>query len=200
MNGQQDSTKGFGGVISNVNVCQPAINLRCFTSDECLRIVELAGKRESREARIGESSNPVLDVSVRRVRISRLYPDHETNWVFRKLGALIEAVNQVYRFELAGLFEAVQVAHYGPGGHYDWHMDLGAKPAISTRKLSITVQLSEETDYDGGELEFMDTKLLAPKEKGTVIIFPSFLIHRIRPVTRGNRISMFTWITGPSFR
>ena len=64
----------------------------------------------------------------------------------------------------------MQVATYKDGGHFDWHMDVGADK-LSLRKLSATIQLSNPDDYDGGELEFMGQEILAPKERGTAIVF-----------------------------
>ncbi|MCK6649860.1 MAG: 2OG-Fe(II) oxygenase, partial [Bacteroidia bacterium] len=70
------------------------------------------------------------------------------------------------------------------------------------RKLSISVQLSDAVEYEGGELQFMINQniVTAPKEKGTAIIFPSFALHRVLPVTKGNRMSIVGWIAGPAYR
>ena len=72
----------------------------------------------------------------------------------------------------------------------------------TTRKLSITVQLSDATEYEGGELQFMVNQniITAPKEKGTAIIFPSFCLHRVTPVIKGSRKSIVGWIAGPPYR
>ena len=90
---------------------------------------------------------------------------------------------------------------YGSEDHFDWHLDFGPG-AISERKLSITVQLSDEDAYEGGDLEFMVNKeyVKAPREQGTVIVFPSFIMHRVTPVTKGTRESIVGWIAGPPFR
>ena len=86
-------------------------------------------------------------------------------------------------------------------GFFEWHMDFGAGN-ISNRKLSITVQLSDPEEYEGGELQFMINQniITAPKEKGTAIIFPSFALHRVTPVTSGVRKSIVGWIGGPPYK
>jgi PKHD-type hydroxylase len=91
------------------------------------------------------------------------------------------------------------------GGKYDWHQDtFWLNPTLNHRKLSITVQLSEPQDYKGGEFEIdpeygvLDQEVV--KQRGTVLIFPSFLRHRVTPVTSGVRKSLVCWVEGPKFR
>lgn len=92
--------------------------------------------------------------------------------------------------------------HASEKGHYDWHEDwvpFSTKPYH--RKLSITVQLSDADEYEGGEFEINDVTL--PdwiQEKGTVLIFPSFMKHRVKPVTKGVRRSLVAWFEGPRWR
>jgi PKHD-type hydroxylase len=80
-------------------------------------------------------------------------------------------------------------------------MDFGAGE-ISHRKLSLTVQLSDPAHYEGGVLQFMlNQKIVdAPKERGTVIVFPSFMMHRVTPVERGVRRSLVGWVSGHPYR
>ena len=90
-------------------------------------------------------------------------------------------------------------------GHYDWHYDtFWANPTTYDRKISIVIQLSESEDYVGGNLQF-DAQYPQPnaeeiRQKGTVIVFPSFLVHRVTPVLSGVRKSLVTWIQGPKFK
>jgi PKHD-type hydroxylase len=80
-------------------------------------------------------------------------------------------------------------------------MDFGTGE-LSNRKLSITVQLSDPDEYEGGELQFMVNQNIftAPKDKGTAIIFPSFALHRVTPITKGSRKSIVGWISGAPYR
>jgi len=95
--------------------------------------------------------------------------------------------------------------HADENGHYDWHFDtFWGNPTAYDRKLSVVVQLSDPGDYEGGEFE-IDPQYEPPnaehlKTRGTVIVFPSFIRHRVTPVTRGTRKSLVTWIQGPKFR
>lgn len=85
-------------------------------------------------------------------------------------------------------------------GHYDWHHDIDWNAFVGTdRKLSVTVQLSDAEEYSGGDFTFgevvcPDQKL---KDKGTVLVFPSYLRHKVEPVTKGKRKSLVAWFQGP---
>ena len=113
---------------------------------------------------------------------------------------LFQGVNKNYGFDIRGFGDALQVARYTEGDYYDWHMDIG-KGNSSTRKISISIQLSDPADYEGGDLEFFGmADFQPPRGLGTAIAFPTFLAHRVKPVTRGVRLSLVTWIAGPPFR
>ena len=97
--------------------------------------------------------------------------------------------------------------------HYDWHID-GSFNSLDEnnyyRKVSTVVNLSDPKDYEGGDLEFYDylrpnakgkflsTKLF--KKRGSIISFPSFIYHRVKPVTKGTRHSLVIWHRGPQFK
>jgi PKHD-type hydroxylase len=72
----------------------------------------------------------------------------------------------------------------------------------SPRKLSMVLQLSDPSEYDGGDLEFyvQSEPIKAEKKKGIVYVFPSWVLHRVTPVTRGTRRSLVMWIAGPKFK
>lgn len=83
---------------------------------------------------------------------------------------------------------------YGLGGHYTWHTDVGPGE-YSKRKLSITVQISNPADYLGGTLQFHRGHSIdrADRRRGSCTIFPSFLLHRVKPVFFGTRIALVGW-------
>ena len=87
-------------------------------------------------------------------------------------------------------------------GHYDWHHDVHfASQDDLDRKISLSVQLSDEDDYEGGDLEFEEVITSANfRAKGTMVLFPSYLRHRITPVRRGTRYSLVAWFMGPRWR
>ena len=126
----------------------------------------------------------------------------ENDWLYRKLAELaIMTNNQRYLFDILGFQQELQLTRYSKGDFFDWHLDFGPG-GISTRKLSVTVQLSDPDDYEGGDLEFMINQNIvkAPRKKGTVIIFPSFILHRVTPITKGTRQSIVGWVAGPPYR
>ena len=90
-------------------------------------------------------------------------------------------------------------------GKYDWHCDtFWANPTTYDRKISIVIQLTDPSEYEGGDFEIDPQYPQLPAEqikaKGSVIAFPSFLRHRVTPITKGTRRSLVTWIQGPKFR
>ncbi|WP_431166157.1 2OG-Fe(II) oxygenase [Tenacibaculum halocynthiae] len=126
----------------------------------------------------------------------------ENDWIYSKLASLaINTNNERYWFDLLGFHQELQLTRYSEGDFFDWHLDFGAGE-ISARKLSMTIQLSDPNDYEGGDLQFMINKeiVTAPREKGTIVIFPSFIMHRVTPITKGTRQSIVGWVSGPPFR
>ena len=99
--------------------------------------------------------------------------------------------------------EQTQIGRYKSAdkGHYDWHIDAGAPNNGIQRKLSISILLSNPSEFEGGELQFKeieDQKILT--KQGSIVVFPSFIEHRVTPVTKGDRYSAVTWAHGPSFK
>nr|WP_246387555.1 2OG-Fe(II) oxygenase [Chiayiivirga flava] len=168
-----------------------------FSVEECERIVAIArahpGSQGTVDAR-ADAADPI-----RRSTVRFLNPEPASEWIFARLDQAVTRLNAAYAFELQAFAEGVQIASYTDGGHYGWHADLGPG-AFSRRKLSLSVQLSPDADYDGGDLEFLVSRDSAARSQGALIAFPSFLVHRVTPVTRGERWSMVSWIAGPPFR
>ncbi len=94
--------------------------------------------------------------------------------------------------------------HAAEGGHYDWHHDVDWNNTDGfDRKLSVTVQLSDPNDYEGGDFLFGETESPKPelaKPKGTILVFPSYLKHTVTPVTKGVRKSLVAWFQGPKWQ
>jgi PKHD-type hydroxylase len=127
----------------------------------------------------------------------------ETQFIYDRIYEMVKEANEeLWGFDLSGFVENAQYTEYygSDDGKYDWHLDIGYDTDF--RKISITIQLSDEDEYEGGELEFLrgPMPLSAPKEKGVASLFPSYILHRVNNVTSGVRRSIVLWVTGPSFR
>ena len=101
---------------------------------------------------------------------------------------------------LIGLGDELQLLHYRSDdgqGHYDWHVDIGHGTA-ACRKLSLSIMLSPEDKYKGGDLEVDNhgTTVKAFREQGSINMFPSYMLHRVTPVTEGERWVLVIWING----
>jgi PKHD-type hydroxylase len=171
-----------------------------FTPDEVRRIIELSEEFPPEEATVGNYR--AIDGKIRSSIVRWVHPNANNLWFFDRLVTLVGTCNQQrYGFELTGLNEGLQVAEYRPGGFFSWHKDHGPD-AHSIRKLSVTVQLSDPGDYDGGDMEFLagPRAEVAPKALGTAIIFPSYVMHRVMSIERGSRRSVVGWFSGPPYR
>lgn len=89
----------------------------------------------------------------------------------------------------------------GNSGHYDWHKDTFPPENGIQRKLTCVILLNDSSEFEGGILQFkgMEDQILLEK-RGSIIVFPSFIEHKVTPVTKGVRYTAVTWATGPSFR
>ena len=127
----------------------------------------------------------------------------QTAWLYQRLEQMVLQLNeQFFRYELYGLSESFQytVYHGAQGGHFDWHKDHG-NAREEPRKISLSLQLSQSDDYEGCDLELQgDHVQAAPRSRGTLIAFPSYMLHRVTPIVSGIRKSLVVWAAGPEFR
>jgi PKHD-type hydroxylase len=169
-----------------------------FSPQECDAIIQHALATPSQEGLLAGKNPQFYGHRKSLVR----YIDYEPpiDWLFLKLRNLAQYANQFYRFDCHDIGERLQVAEYGVGDQFDWHIDLNVG-ASSVRKISISVQLSDSADYEGGDLEFFRQPVLPnDRSRGLIFFFPSYAPHRVAPVTRGKRLSLVAWVHGPSFR
>jgi len=167
-----------------------------LSADECAKAIAMSNTFRGEPARIegGGQERSFRDTTVHFIPHNR-----DTNWLYHKLmAAAVEANDRCWQFDITGFFQDLQLLSYKADTqqHYTWHMDMGPGPD-SGRKISISVQLSSADDYEGGELELNSGKILsAPREAGAVVLFPSFMLHRVAPVTKGHRWAIVGWVQG----
>ena len=170
-----------------------------FTPEECDMIISDCNVYNLMKGKtLGET-----DASdIRDSDITWISPEKNFEWMYRRLTDISTNLNdRFFGFDLWGFGESLQFTRYqAPAGKYDSHVDCTTNGVI--RKLSIVVQLSDPSEYEGGDFEYIDQtnpeKL--PRTRGTLLAFPSFALHRVTPVTKGTRHSLVGWITGPSFK
>jgi PKHD-type hydroxylase len=167
-----------------------------FTPDECLHLIAEFTPRL--QPALVEAMDPGESAGIRKSSAVFVFPDRSTNWVFERLAKALEINDAVYGFEVTEFREGFQFTRYEVGEYYGPHFDIGPG-RLTERKLSLTVQLSAPEQYTGGELVIYP-EFVAPKEQGTMTVFPSFMCHDVRPVKTGDRYSMVSWVAGPPFK
>ena len=171
-----------------------------FSPEEVDKIIEAGAKEEIIEAQINNNS---LDKSARNTDISWLpSSDKDNEWLFRRLTDIVTNVNKNYFNYDITTIESLQYSIYRKGGFYKDHIDLMYLSAMGIRKLSFSIMLTDPKEYKGGELllKTSPTPISSPNKKGTVVFFPSFVLHEVTPVTKGTRKTLVGWVLGPNFK
>ena len=170
-----------------------------FTKEECQTIINIAKDKGLIK---GTTFNDDKIKNVRDSKISWLYPVDGIDWVFRRVTDISLNLNErFFKFDLFGLNEGFQFTNYeAPSGKYGKHVDRAINMPV--RKLSISIQLTNPEEYEGGELKLYDgeEETVMSKEQGTLVMFPSYVLHEVMPVTKGERNSLVTWVTGKQFK
>lgn len=151
----------------------------------------------------GTTSGGGNDPRIRRSQVLWLRRANGNEWLYERIWQVTQQMNErLFGFDITDFNGAIQLARYAADdeGFYNWHMDNGEKN--SGRKISISVQLSHSEDYEGGDLElwYKMRGIPASRDRGAIVAFPSFVMHRVKPVTRGERFSLVAWIAGPRWR
>jgi PKHD-type hydroxylase len=145
---------------------------------------------------------------VRRSLVKWIDLNSDTNWLYKKLISEIHKVNQENFDYILKFVENLQFTEYNENqqGFYSKHDDCGDSSKLENfvdiRKLSFSVQLSDPEDYEGGELVFYadNQEFNAPKTKGTIVFFHSSILHEVKPVKKGTRYALVSWVQGPNLR
>jgi PKHD-type hydroxylase len=178
-----------------------------LTKQECDVFVRDAKELDLYDAEVEVKKGPVKTSDlVTEIRDSKIhfinYDNTKFDWFFQKiLQTLVNVNTDYFNFDIHGFQEDLQFTEYNaPCGHYADHTDKLLQGKV--RKLTMVVQLTDPEEYEGGELELClgGEPFVVPKEQGTLVTFPSYNLHRVRPTTKGTRHSLVGWVTGRPFR
>ena len=174
-----------------------------FSADECEAILAAAATLESQEGGIGGVG---VTNHARRATTQWLPRElPEFAWVYdRVINVTMDANAEAWHFDHIEGTESIQISTYSSDvhGYYNWHADTsmsGDTPEIRKRILSASVQLSSPEQYTGGELEVRGSAPAATTQ-GAMIVFPSYLLHKVHPVKTGQRVSLVMWFLGTADR
>ena len=172
-----------------------------FTKEELDQIYNGVEQLPFQEATIfGNNSKAIRSSSIKWIP-----QNDQWKWLYDKLMEYAQIANdELWHFNLVSAPEQIQYTEYyaSEDGHYTWHQDIGPG-AGALRKVSITVQLSESDEYEGGDLEISRGGFhgeAAPRGAGRVVIFPSYMPHRVTEVTKGTRRSFVLWVGGEHYK
>ena len=184
-----------------------------FTEDELNNIEKYCDSFNAEPAQLLRNQ----DASLGDVRKSKVYWFERENHLaldnlFNKLNLAIEKINDdYYNYDLNG-YSSIQYTTYSGDelGQYDYHIDMSMGSNTDetqlkygdSRKLSLSLILSDSDSYEGGKftMQLNKNELEMAQKRGRILFFPSFILHKVHPVTKGVRKSIVAWVEGPKFR
>jgi len=180
-----------------------------LSDDEVTSIIKECEYYDVEDAKVGVSELGSKNTSIRRSQIRWINQQDPNSRFIANLiwNHVLQANRNAFGVDIR-LIGDIQFTEYkgNDQGYYDWHIDTWFSQnteSMFDRKLSVTIQLSDDDDYEGGDfvldtLEKPNNKQL--RKKGTIFIFPSLLRHKVTPVTKGTRKSLVAWIEGPKWK
>ena len=177
-----------------------------FTPEQCQNIIDMGHQQKAEEAKVGHKEGSKEGKYDTKMRITTI------SWIpFKALPDMYKIIertmNQVngnhFGFEGMTITEPAQFTEYPKGGFYDWHMDAEVNCQFEppVRKISMTILLSNPSEFEGGDLEFMsEGNKPPPLVQGQAIFFCSLIRHRVAKVKKGVRRSLVQWFGGPPFK
>ena len=154
----------------------------------------------------GQDNNSVLNTDIRTSEVAWMNKSSYNEPLWDRLSTVVAEVNRRYfHFDLYGFYEPFQLGMYRAEnqGHYDWHTDMAMTDNNVPRKLSMSLLLNDPSEFEGGNLEIKginNEPMNLELKKGRAWFFPSWVLHRVTPITRGVRKSLVVWVGGPPFK
>ena len=174
-----------------------------FTPKQCQMIINAGRSEPKQNASVGgREGKSGIDTETRTSHISWI-PFSKTTEMYKDIEKVMKTTNgNHFGFDGMQITEMAQYTEYPEGGFYDWHIDSDTHFAHepSVRKISMTLLLSPDNEFEGGDLEIMKEGQAAKLKQGHAIFFASFIRHRVTPVIRGNRKSLVMWFGGTPLR
>ena len=153
---------------------------------------------EPEPARIHQQGEKTEEKSIRDAEIR--FIDEKQTRLYKILNKIAISANKYFKYDINGIEKAQIITYKAPSNGYQYHMDIGAEGTPANRKISMSLLLND--DFEGGEICFRynENEMCTRPEKGEAVIFSSFLSHKVKPVTKGERFVVVAWFTGPPFR
>jgi PKHD-type hydroxylase len=176
-----------------------------FTPQQCQDIINMGHQQKAEEAKIGhkDGKQGAYDTKKRITTISWI-PFKAMPEMYKIIErSMLQANRNHFGYEGMQLMEPAQFTEYPKGGFYDWHMDadITGRYEPPVRKISMTILLSNQSEFEGGDLEFMAEGNRPPSLiQGQAIFFNSMLRHRVAKIKKGMRQSLVMWFGGPPFK
>ena len=182
-----------------------------ITPERCQEIIDSAGDTFTPAGIGGSEDDSSAFRTDNKTRKTNIYWSQEQE-LFDMVGHYGASANRQGEWNLqTNAMESIQIGQYPTGGHYNWHVDgLGIEPMSApgnefldgkVRKISFVLWLND--DFEGGEFEFhkshIKNNVIKPKQ-GTILLFPSWVMHRVKPVKKGTRYSAVSWLVGKPVR
>ena len=194
-----------------------ATNQAIFTPEQCDHIIRMGQSAKQIDAKVGTSTQDKVDtdptivkntgVNDTKKRITKIswlpFNSPECAPMYEKINGWVKNINiNHFGFDGIQITENAQYTEYPKDAFYTWHTDndtdMRLQPPV--RKISMTLLLSDEKEFEGGDLEMIDDEKRPRMKRGHAIFFASFIRHRVTPVTKGNRKSLVMWFGGPPFK
>lgn len=176
----------------------------CLEHETVAELVKLGDQSNITDARIGNSNDQGQYDKIRKSRVGWIYRENNET-VFNKIVESMVRVNYHHFGFKIDSTEALQYSIYEDEGHYNFHHDIHFTAGINMRKLSASFCLSRKDEYEGGELQLIhygdyeQNYIKLKMDLGDMVSFPSWVTHRVMPVTSGVRKSIVVWASGPKF-
>lgn len=171
----------------------------------CDDIVKLGLHKKEQQGEVGLDGN--IDGKIRDSRIVWL----DEPWIYDWISPFVHATNNQlgWNFDIS-FCEKIQFTKYKEKQFYGWHQDSIHKKDQLHRKISVVIPLTDGKDYEGGDLEFCNPNIMfkdesiirdeKTRDRGRIIIFPSYVFHQVTPILKGERLSIVIWYSGPTWK
>ena len=175
-----------------------------FTSQQCQDIINIGHQQKTEEAKVGTSKKEGKYDTKKRITTISWIPFKVMPEMYKRIEhSMLQVNGNHFGYEGMTITEVAQFTEYPKGGFYDWHMDADVNCQFEppVRKISMTILLSPQTEFEGGDLEFMSEGNKPPQLlQGQAIFFCSLIRHRVAKVKKGIRRSLVMWFGGPPFK